>query len=87
MGFDCAYDVCQICKKASKTRKEYCEHVRKNASFPYGMGRILPDGRRCFVDNPEGVWNDISIVPTGADRTAQWLRKAAGLDDLSLIHI
>jgi len=85
MGFDCAYDVCEICKKKSKTRKEYCEHVKKGARDPYGMGRILPDGRRCFVDNPEGVWNDISMVPTGADRTAQWLRKAAGLDDFETI--
>lgn len=81
MGFDCAYDVCNTCGNKAKTRKEYCDCVKKTARAPYGMGRILPDGRKCFVDNPEGVWNDISIVPTGADRTAQWLRKAAGLDE------
>lgn len=84
MGFDCEYDVCEICKHKAKTRKEYCQHVKKNASAPFGMGRVLPDGRRCFVDNPAGVWNDISIVPTGADRIAQHLRKVAGLDDVEV---
>lgn len=75
MGFDCKYDVCKICDKKSKTRKDYCDCVKK-----LGMGKILPDGRRVYVDNPEGIFNDISKVGTGADQIAQHLRKVAGID-------
>ena len=85
MGFDCHHDECAICGNKSPTRKFYCEHVKKNASYPYGMNRILPDGRKCFVDNPLGVWNDISYVGTGADMIAQDLRKIAGLDEFETI--
>lgn len=72
---------CSICGNEAPTRKEYCKHVMKKAAAPYGMGRILPDGRKCYVDNPQGVFNDISKVPVGADMTAQSLRKVAGLDE------
>lgn len=85
MGFDCEHDVCSICEKKSKTRRDYCQHVHKNASYPYGMNQVLPDGRRCFVDNPRGRWNDISFVGTGADMIAQDLRKIAGLDQHEVI--
>lgn len=85
MGFDCVGDVCSICGNYSKTRKSYCEHVKKGAKAPYGMGRILPDGRKCYVDNPDGVFNDISKVGTGADMIAQHLRKVAGLDDTEVL--
>lgn len=81
MGFDCEYDVCSICEKKSKTRKEYCEHVKKGAKAPFGMNRILEDGRKCYVDNPKGKFNDISKVGTGADMIAQHLRKVAGFED------
>ena len=81
MGFDCLYDICSICGNEAPTRKEYCEHVKKKAAAPYGMGKILPDGRKCYVDNPDGVFNDISKVPVGADMTAQSLRKVAGLEE------
>lgn len=80
MGFACDYDVCSICNHRAKNRSEYCEHVKKGALEPYGLGRILPDGRACYVDNPAGHWNDISMVPVGADRIAMSLRKVAGLD-------
>jgi hypothetical protein len=62
-----------------------CDHVKKGAKAPYGMGKILPDGRKCFVFNPEGVFNDISKVGTGADMIAQNLRKVAGVDGEELI--
>ena len=85
MGFDCQYDVCEICKKKSKTRKEYCEHVKRGAKAPYGMCRILDDGRKCFVDNPAGKFKDISKVGTGADAIAQHLRKVAGVDEAEIV--
>jgi hypothetical protein len=72
---------CSICSHKAPTRKDYCEHVKKGAKAPYGMGRILPDGRKCCVDNPSGVFNDISKVPVGADMIAQSLRKVAGVDE------
>jgi len=81
MGFDCAVEVCDVCGHRSKTRGERCKHMCKGAKPPFGPGRILEDGRKCFVDNPEGVFNDISDVPVGADRIAQHLRK---IDDQGL---
>ncbi len=79
MGFDCKYDVCSKCGNEAKTRKDYCQCMKKSA------GKILPDGRKVYVDNPEGVFNDISKVGTGADRIAQQLRKVAGLDGADII--
>lgn len=82
MGFDCEYDVCSICKNKAPTRKQYCKHVKKaSKDSEFGMGKILPDGRKCFVFNPKGVFNDMSKVGTGADMIAQHLRKVAHLDD------
>ena len=81
MGFNCDFDQCAVCGNKAKTRKDYCDCVKKNASAPYGMGRILPDGRKCFVFNPSGHWNDISRVPIGADAIARDLRKVAALGD------
>jgi len=85
MGFDCEEEVCQIkgCGHRSRTRKERCEHTKKGAKAPFGMGRILEDGQKIYVDNPKGVFNDISDVPIGADRIAQSLRKVGSLGDNS----
>lgn len=87
MGFDCKYDVCSKsgCHHKAARRTEYCEHVKKGAKAPFGMGRILENGEKLYVDNPEGVFNDISQVPTGADMIAQHLRKVAGLDPTEMI--
>jgi hypothetical protein len=79
MGFNCFYDECSICDHKARTPEYYCEHVKKEASAPYGMGRILADGRKCFVFNRKGFFNDISKVGTGADMTAFDLRKVASL--------
>jgi hypothetical protein len=78
---NCEHDVCSICNNEAPTRKDYCKHVKKLAKAPYGMGKILDDGRKCHVFNPKGVFNDISKVPVGADMIAQQLRKVAGLDE------
>jgi len=58
-----------------------CDHLKKNASAPYGLGKILPDGRRCFTYNRDGYWNDISKVNTGADMVACDLAKVASHND------
>ena len=84
MGFHCSPgDRCSLieCSNIAANRSQYCDHVKKNASLPYGMNRILPDGRKCYVDNPWGHWNDISRVPVGADAIAMDLRKVAALGD------
>lgn len=79
---NCEYDVCSICKNKAPTRKQYCKHVKKaSKDSEFGMGKILPDGRKCFVFNPKGVFNDMSKVGTGADMIAQHLRKVANLGD------
>jgi hypothetical protein len=85
LGFvvhNCAEDVCSLkeCSKVARHREEYCQHVKRGARAPYGMNRILPDGRKCFVFNRKGHFNDISMVPVGADPIAFSLRKVAGLD-------
>lgn len=86
MGFNCLYDECSICGHKAKKPAFYCEHVKKNASAPYGMGRILGDGRKCFVFNRRGWFNDISKVGTGADMTAYDLQKVASLAE-DLDHV
>ena len=79
MGFNCTApgDECSICGHMAANRKHYCEHTKKGAAAPYGMGRILPDGRKVGVFNDHGYWNDISRVPVGADAIAMDLRKIA----------
>ena len=82
MGFDCEWDECSICGNKAPTRKQYCKHVKKaSPGSEFGMGKILPDGRKCFVFNPSGVFNDMSKVGTGADMIAQHLRKVANLGE------
>jgi hypothetical protein len=71
MGLDCDHDICSCCGNKAKTRKDYCQCMKKSA------GQILPDGRKVFVDNPSGRWNDISYVGRGADMIAMDLRKVA----------
>lgn len=81
MGFNCFYDACSICDHKARSPKFYCRHTHKTASAPYGMNRVLADGRKCFVFNEAGYFNDISKVGTGADMTAFDLRKVASQAD------
>lgn len=83
---NCFYDECSLCGHKARNPREYCEHVHKKAAAPYGMGRILADGRKCFVFNRKGFFNDISKVGTGADMTAFDLRKVAHVAE-ALDHI
>lgn len=49
----------------SKTRVDYCQHALKQ------MNKILPDGRKVWVDNDYPRFFDISFVFIGADKTAK----------------
>jgi hypothetical protein len=80
MGWHCENDICSICGNVSKSPSDYCIHVKKAAPHPYGRNKILPDGRKCFVFNRDGYWNDISFVDRGADMIAMDLAKIAGID-------
>lgn len=77
MGAKVAYDTCTICDHRARTRAEYCEHVHKYASAPYGMRSVLPDGRVCGVMNPNPRWFDLSDVIIGAAPESETLLKVA----------
>lgn len=63
MGCRVKFDVCTICGNQAKTRDEYCCHISKTASYPYGMKSVLSDGRICGVLNPNPKFHDISRLP------------------------
>jgi len=70
MGARVPYDVCVVCNHKSKTKEDYCSHVRE-----LGMNHVLPDGRKVGVINPHPRFFDISFVFIGADRTAKVMTK------------
>lgn len=80
MGCHIKYDVCSICGNKAPTRAHYCEHVKKEASYPYGMNAILDDGRVCCVFNPNPVFFDLSDVNRGAATESETLMKVASMD-------
>jgi len=55
----------------SITRNDYCAHARTM------MNRILPDGRKVWVDNDFPKFFDISFVFIGADKIAKAMLKIA----------
>jgi len=71
MGCRIKFDVCSICGNKAPTRKDYCKHAKSR------LNEILPDGRQIFVDNPNPVFFDISVVWRPADRTGYMLKKVA----------
>jgi hypothetical protein len=77
MGAKVAHDVCTICENKAKTRAEYCEHVKQAAMEPYGMGKVIADGRICGVMNPDPKFFDISDVIIGAAPESETLMKVA----------
>jgi hypothetical protein len=79
MGAKVAFDVCTICGHHAPNRGEYCEHVKTGAMEPYGMSRVLPDGRVCGVMNPNPGFFDISDVIVGAAEESETLLKVAGI--------
>lgn len=75
MGAKVPYDECSICGNKSRTRAEYCEHLK------FQMRKILPDGRQVFAKNPKPKFVDLSIVIVGADPGSMLLRKIASLKE------
>lgn len=74
MGARVPFDTCLICGHKSRTRNDYCYHIKE-----LGMGHIMPDGRKVGVDNPYPRFFDISFVFIGADRTAKVMAKLAAV--------
>ena len=79
MGCKVPYDVCSICGHRSKTRNDYCQHMRPPEELRgiYGPNKILPDGRKIYVINTIPRFFDISFVFIGADKTAKVMAKLA----------
>lgn len=67
------YDYCVSCGHQAKTRAEYCTpEMCKYGGCRDHLGRVFDDGTHLFVQNPQGVFFDLSNVSDtrGADRTA-----------------
>ena len=71
MGSKVPYDRCSICGNKARNPAQYCEHVSRTAMPPYGMSKLLPDGRRCGVYNDYPRFFDDSFVFVGAERSAK----------------
>lgn len=68
------FDICSICRHKSRTRKEYCDHLK------YAGNAVTEDGRQVYAINDHPKFFDISRVVRPADRIAWTLRKVAGVD-------
>jgi hypothetical protein len=79
MGCKVPFDVCSICGHKSKTRDDYCQHMRPPEEMRgiFGPNRILSDGRKIYVVNTLPRFFDISFVFIGADKTAKVMAKLA----------
>jgi len=71
MGCKVARDVCSICGNASKSVKDYCDHLK------FQMNQMLPSGEKVYAVNPTPRFFDISKVLIPADKTAFTLMKVA----------
>ena len=79
MGAKVPNDRCSICNHSARTPAEYCEHVRSGALPPYGMRKILQDGRMCGVYNDYPRFIDDSFVFIGAERSAKVMANVTDL--------
>jgi hypothetical protein len=81
MGCKVPYDICRICRHKSKTKADYCVHMRPPPELrdAFGPNKILPDGRVCCVENPFARFFDLSFVFIGADKTAKVMAKLASV--------
>lgn len=84
MGCKVPFDVCSICGNHSKTKDDYCKHMRPDPEDRDVMGpnKILKDGRRICVLNTIPRFFDISFVFIGADKTAKVMMKLASAGSL-----
>ena len=65
MGFRAKYDVCSVCSNQARTRRDYCDHLRRL------MLHVLPNGHQVHARNPWGKFFDISFVADPADVTSR----------------
>jgi hypothetical protein len=81
MGCRVPFDVCSICGHQSKTKDDYCVHMRppEELRFMYGPNRIIVDGSKIYVINLTPRFFDISFVFIGADKTAKVMAKLASV--------
>ena len=79
MGCRVPFDVCSKCNHKSKTKDDYCEHMRppEELRHIYGPNRILADGTKIYVINLTPKFFDLSFVFIGADKTAKVMAKLA----------
>lgn len=79
MGCKVPYDVCYVCRHKSKTKDDYCVHMKPpdDLRHLYGPNKILPNGMKCCVLNFFARFFDISFVFIGADKTAKVMAKLA----------
>lgn len=75
MGSMQDYDVCSYCNHRARTAAEHCFHIKNM------LGRIMSNGQRVYMQNPNPKFFDISLVYKPADRIAYMLRKVASSDD------
>lgn len=76
MGMRVPWDECRICGHRSRTKEDYCRHIRDSAGN-IKFNTILPDGRQIGVKNLYPRFFDISFVFIGADKTAKVMCKLA----------
>ena len=76
-------DRCVICGKVSTRKEDYC--VAKTAGGECdlfgcrdGLSKVAEDGRHQALDNPDGIFHDLSYVNFGADRQAFAYALSAG---------
>ena len=76
-------DRCVICGKVSTKKEDYC--VSKTAGGQCdlfgcrdGLSKVAEDGRHQALDNPDGIFHDLSYVGFGADRQAFAYALSAG---------
>lgn len=71
MGAGMKFDVCSYCGNKSRSRAQYCTHLK------YRMLKVMPDGTMIYAINPEPTFKDISIVLIPAEPASGVLLKVA----------
>lgn len=78
MGCSIEADCCSMCGHRSRTRDEYCEHLKRS---PLALSK---EGHQVFAINDTPIFHDISEVFRPADKISFTLRKVASETDVVL---
>jgi hypothetical protein len=76
MGCRILFDCCTICGHRARTRKDYCDHLKRQ------MRQVMPSGIRAGALNPSPRFFDLSFVVRPADQAGWMLKKVAYTYDL-----